>query len=139
MTVLFEMPPIGKRQLNNLSPDNCFVAISKMIGPNFRAVPEYRGGDDFVHLRNLLVSMISTGKVRKSSLVIYDPPIPQPSGASGLMLARFWLDCIWDNWRAVHFRCKLLVGSPAGNLPYTLLLCNADIKEPMRSPLEPQP
>lgn len=136
MSASLTAQPIGKRQLNNLSPDNCFVAISKDVGPQFRTVSEFRGGDDFEMLRNLIVGMLVTGKMRKSSIVIYDPPIPQPSGASGLMLARFWLDCLWDNWRYVHFRCKLLAGSPQGNLPYTLLLCNADVKEPLTSPLE---
>lgn len=119
------VPPITRNELSEISPDNCFIAISKNIGCQLQELASYRpnGKDTFIALRNLVVALVGSGRIRNQGLVIYRQPFLRTNGSGGHCLARFWLDCYWrEEDTEIQFSCLLVTGSPQGNLKYTLIL-----------------
>lgn len=123
--------PITVETLKELSPDNCFIAISRRVGNSLLEQPGYGGGENYLNQRSVLVAAVRTGVVRLASAVIIRKPLPdEKSGA--FLLARFWMNCHIINSTMdtdVAFHCRLVTGSPQHNLRYTLILDNADYRD----------
>lgn len=124
---------ISSVELLALSPDNCFIAIAKNVGAAIRAMPGFLSGgyddDDFLHMRNIVTASVVEGHIVTTSVVIYDPPRPQKHGYSGKILAEFDLAARMVNdtmYGRLCYHCRLVTGSPKGNLPYTLILSSVE-------------
>lgn len=109
--------------INQLTPQTCYYAISRRVSERFPEFDAYTGDGDFMHLRNLVVSLAANGNAIENTLKLYDPPVKR-AGDSDL-LAEFALESAWanDGGAPIFFDCKLVGGSPRGNFAYTLILC----------------
>lgn len=127
------MTILTRAYVASLSPSNCYVSVSRLATDALRqssCFSEHPHADDFPGIMRLIISMMGQGRVRPQTVELFDPPQKPDREGNGEIVARFWYDCIWQTGgnAPVHFRCKLVNGSPGGKHDHTLIIVSADVR-----------